>query len=337
VALVNARCHELAALLRETLDAEIPAGVRVALLDYPNHENVGDSAIWLGEITYLAQRGVDVVYHCDLRSYDPRHVPDVDIVLLHGGGNLGDVWLPHQRFRERVLADFADRPILQLPQTIHFGERENLERTRRAFARHPRFTVLTRDARSLAFAREHFDCRSALCPDSAFALGPLARPTAPRVPILWLGRTDHEASGQAVARAGARDDVQVVDWIGRARAAPLDVLARAGGELAAATIGRRATLPPRAAQLLWSDWRWLARRRVTAGSALLSRGAVVVTDRLHGHILCLLLGIPHVALDNSYGKLSSFTTTWETLGPDARWAQTAEEALALARDAQPDA
>ncbi|WP_276524270.1 polysaccharide pyruvyl transferase family protein, partial [Enterobacter hormaechei] len=46
-----------------------------------------------------------------------------------------------------------------------------------------------------------------------------------------------------------------------------------------------------------------ARRRVERGLRLLSRGERIVTDRLHGHILSLLLGIPHVVLDNDYGKL----------------------------------
>jgi pyruvyl transferase EpsO len=36
----------------------------------------------------------------------------------------------------------------------------------------------------------------------------------------------------------------------------------------------------------------------------------VVTDRLHAHILCLLLGIPHAVLDNSYGKLTRFLDAW---------------------------
>jgi pyruvyl transferase EpsO len=328
---MSAERARLGAQLRATLDAEIPRGARVALLDYPNHENVGDSAIWLGEVAYLAERGAQVVYHCDLRSYDPRHVPEVDLVLLHGGGNLGDVWEPHQLFRERVLADLPDRPVLQLPQTIHFSDPDKLARTRRAFAAHPRFTLLARDTRSLEFAREQFDCRSELCPDSAFALGALARPRAPRTPILWLARTDHEAAAGAGQPLGDAGEVERIDWIGRVNAGPFDLVARVAGEQAAKLLGRLRRPPRRAAELLWAEWAWLAGRRVRAGQEMLARGEVVVTDRLHAHILCLLLGLPHVAIDNSYGKLSSFTRTWETLGPQARWAGSPAEALELAR------
>jgi exopolysaccharide biosynthesis predicted pyruvyltransferase EpsI len=330
---MSASCHELGAKLRETLDSAIPAGARVALLDYPNHENVGDSAIWLGEMTYLAERGAEVAYHCDLRSYDARHLrrlPDLDLLLLHGGGNLGDLWEPHQRFRERVLADFRDRPVVQLPQTIHFGDARKLERTKRAFARHPRFTLMVRDTRSLELARAQFDCSVVVCPDSAFALDSMTRPVSPRVPIVWLARTDHEAAAPAGA-ASAESDVERVDWVGRRSAPPLDLAARAGGELLAHLVGRLASPPRPALDLLWADWDRLARHRVAAGQRMLSRGAVVVTDRLHAHVFCLLLGIPHVVLDNSYGKLSSYAQTWDTLGGDARWADSPAEALALAR------
>jgi pyruvyl transferase EpsO len=53
-----------------------------------------------------------------------------------------------------------------------------------------------------------------------------------------------------------------------------------------------------------------ARARVLRGCGLLSSGRVVITDRLHAHILSLLLGIPHAVLDNSYGKLGRFLEAW---------------------------
>ena len=60
-------------------------------------------------------------------------------------------------------------------------------------------------------------------------------------------------------------------------------------------------------------WRLQVRRAMNAmqyGLQLLQRGRVLVTDRLHGHILSTLLGVPHVLLDNQDQKLSSFHNTW---------------------------
>ena len=331
---MTASLRALAGVLRETLDAEIPSGARVALLDYPNHENVGDSAIWLGEMTYLVERNTHVAYQCDLKSYDARHLrrlPDVELLLLHGGGNLGDLWLSHQEFRTQVLADFRNCPVLQLPQTIYFHDNKYLEQTKRAFAGHPQLTLMVRDMRSLEFAREHFDCRVALCPDSAVALGEMVTLTPPQTPILWLGRTDHESAMQASQRLFACDDVECADWIGRMSASPVDLMRRAGGELLAKWIGGSASPSQRVLRRLWAEWTRLAQRRVVAGQKVLSRGSVVVTDRLHAHILCMLMGISHVVMDNNYGKLSSYTTTWDTLGERARWADSASQALSLAR------
>ncbi len=64
-----------------------------------------------------------------------------------------------------------------------------------------------------------------------------------------------------------------------------------------------------------------------------SRGRVVVTDRLHGHIFCILMGIPHVILDNSYGKLMSFHQTYTyDAGPAVRVASSLSDALFIARE-----
>jgi pyruvyl transferase EpsO len=74
----------------------------------------------------------------------------------------------------------------------------------------------------------------------------------------------------------------------------------------------------------------LALRRLTRGLALVGSGKVVMTDRLHGHLLALLLGRDNVLLDNSYGKLRSFYETW-THGLDGvYWADAIEHGAATA-------
>jgi len=66
-----------------------------------------------------------------------------------------------------------------------------------------------------------------------------------------------------------------------------------------------------------------------------SQCPAIVTNRLHGHILCVLLGIPHVFLPNSYYKNEAFYSTWTHDLPGCRFVADpmhAAEALAdLAR------
>ena len=96
-------------------------GSRYALLDFPDHANVGDSAIWLGELVML--RGItgrDPDYVCTWHDFDEQALRDAcpdGIVFLHGGGNLGDIWPHHQQLRETVLEQLRDRIVVQLPST----------------------------------------------------------------------------------------------------------------------------------------------------------------------------------------------------------------------------
>ena len=64
-------------------------------------------------------------------------------------------------------------------------------------------------------------------------------------------------------------------------------------------------------------YRAVANDRIRRAVQLLSSGRRVVTDRLHGHILTTVVGIPHDVLDKSYGKLGGFASTWGTTGAGA--------------------
>ena len=314
--------------LATVLDPLLPRGVRCALVDFPDYGNVGDSAIWLGEMDYLRRIGASVVYACDLASFSParlRERLEDGVILLSGGGNLGDLWPAHQRLREAVIKAFPDHRIIQLPQSVHFDDKAALDRARAAFDAHSQLVLLLRDHRSLAFARGEFGAPCLLCPDLSLALGPLARRPARR-DVLWLLRGDQEARNQGPAPLG----VESVDWLEE----PRSWLLRAN-RLLSEPRSWPATLQawtwPALASFYDRVWEALARERLSRGCALLSEGEVVVTDRLHGHLLSVLLGIPHVVLDNSYGKIRDYYDTWTHSCGLTHWATTPEEASLLAR------
>jgi len=102
---------------------------RVALLDFPTHANVGDSAIWLGTLAYLRDRGKSICYSCDHDTYSRDTLAERlgdGIILLSGGGDFGDIWKRPQRLREQVVRDFPHATIVQLPQTIMFRDESEL-------------------------------------------------------------------------------------------------------------------------------------------------------------------------------------------------------------------
>lgn len=304
---------------------------RVALVDFPHHSNVGDNAIWLGERAALRELGVTVAFGCSQGTWDPRALRSAvgdGVVLLHGGGNFGDVWPDHQRFREHVVESLPDKRLILMPQTIHFSSDEARRRTASLLGRHPDLLVLARDQPSVEEA-ERLGLPVALCPDAAFALGQLPR-TRARVNQQWLLRTDSETTGRA---SQVPSGVVPVDWLqpwsGRAwRRGPISsgrILFSVGQG-----IDRALKAVPLHRSIAWHAFDRIAREHLQRGVELLSEGEVVITDRLHGHILCLLLGIPHVVLDNRYGKLTRFIDAWTAQSPLVRVATSVEEASSIA-------
>lgn len=279
----------------------------VALLDFPNHSNVGDSAIWLGEVEWLQSLGVRrLSYSCDIRTYFKeslsRQIGD-GTILLSGGGNLGDLWIDTQEFREQVISSFPKNRIIQLPQSIYFQDRSLLNRAREVFDRHPDLIILVRDERSLEIARKEFHTPSFLCPDMAFYLGPLRRPTPVADDVIWLARTDKESAVSAISNESR--GVSRVDWLEEPRT-PLVRM----NYLLSYQLRLHNGKPAVVSKAVSMTYHPLARQRLARGCRLLGRGKTVISDRLHGHILSLLLGIPHILLDNSYGKVRNFYSTW---------------------------
>ena len=293
------------ALLTALYRTHVALGSRYALVDFPDHANVGDSAIWLGELAMLRHiTGHDPCYVSTWHDFDLDAFRDAcpdGILFLHGGGNLGDIWPHHQRFREDILARIRDRPVVQLPQSIHFREPSEVDRFAALVADHPDFVLYVRDTRSLNFAREHLAGPSRLAPDSAYALGKQSR-AAPQCDVLMLMRTDDERQGYALPSA---DLATVVDWLEDDADLPVGVDAKAREAQAVA--------------------------RVDRGLRLLAQGRVVVTDRLHGHILADLLGTPHVVLDNDYGKIAAYLDAWAVPDAIVTRATTIEHAVGLAK------
>jgi exopolysaccharide biosynthesis predicted pyruvyltransferase EpsI len=328
--------RRLERMLQVTLAPLVPKGGGVALLDFPNHNNSGDSAIWLGELRYLAQRGTRLLYVSDAATYDPvdlrRVLPPDGTVLLHGGGNFGDLWPLHHSFRLRVIQDFPDRRIVQLPQTIRVADEKATWKP--LVDERGRYCVLCRDHRSVTLAHKIPRAQVHLAPDMAFFLGELERHREPDRDVVWITRRDHEGMHETPSRVEALA-VLISDWLavsGSARAVRA-VMVRTRGLVSRAALAsqrhqqlrplRRAAIAPH--QLL-------ARRRLTHAVRLLSRGRAVVTDRLHGHTLWWVLGIPHVLLEDRGGKIRGFVDAFSTHLPGVEFATSAEQALLRARE-----
>jgi pyruvyl transferase EpsO len=321
----------LTAEITRVLRRVIPSGEPCALLDHPDHPNVGDSAIWLGERRFLRRHGIKVAYTCSVKTFDEdalRAAMPHGTVLIHGGGNFGTLWPHHQQLREHVLERLRDYRLVQLPQSIHYEDSAAMQRTAQLIQQHPAFTLLVRDQNALRVGREELGANTLLCPDSALLLAGAMQRRSPEVDCLVLARTDKERAYQGLEAAcqGIGMSVAALDWLDE----PRGWLHRLRDRLLIRSRSSWACSPWFQAAML-VVWDQLAQRRTQRGCHLLSRGRIVITDRLHAHILCTLLGIPHIVLDNNCGKLSGFIRCWTAEHPLCHLVDSVEEATRIAQ------
>lgn len=284
----------------------------ICLLDPPAQENVGDSAILLGEMNFFnSEFEFERMYFYDWRNFKSsaeKYIDKSDIIFIHGGGNFGDIWPNHHNIRKAVIKNFRHKKIIQLPQSIHFSSNDELQNTKFLIGNHPDFTLLVRDKRSFEFARKEFDCTVTLVPDMAFYMDPI-KASAPTCDVFSLLRTDKEAIAdhrriQSELKALGVSAISG-DWLSRSKSAE-------------AYLNRVATKFGRAfSNINWSFAAQIfqlrmayARQRVQFGIDLLAQGEIIVTDRLHAMILSFLLGRPVLAFDSFDGKISAFQNAW---------------------------
>lgn len=100
-------------------------------------------------------------------------------------------------------------------------------------------------------------------------------------------------------------DVPIVDWVHAEKPSwPIRLVSKTT-KVAPALLG------PLARPLASTFHAW-SLSNLKRGVEILGASEIVITDRLHGHILCTLMGKPHVVLDNSYGKNFNYMESWPT-------------------------
>lgn len=98
-----------------------------------------------------------------------------DILLLHGGGNIGDTYLVPEEGRRKVIELFPDNKIIIFPQTAFFENNESgkaqLEISKKIYNNHPQLVIMAREEKSYNFMKEHFyNAKVFLTPDIVMSM-----------------------------------------------------------------------------------------------------------------------------------------------------------------------
>jgi pyruvyl transferase EpsO len=297
---------ELSNVYRDVIGPFVERGQDYALLDFPEYNNVGDSAIWMGQLAFFDRhvgQPASYVSGCkaDVRNL-PDHVPEGP-VFIQGGGNFGDVWPDHQNFRLHVWEVLKGRPVIQLPQSIHFRDTPMREATARAIANHGQVTLIVRDKQSVEYVEKHFDCDVKLAPDGAVNMHHLDA-AAPTTKLISFLRDDQEAAWPG-AEALLKDQGPIVDWPKVEVRRLTDRALRKG--LSYINDGAEMRFRERM-------YRSEAQRRLWIGVRQMAPGRMIISDRLHVHLIASLIRRPHVVMDNMYGKIARHISAWSDFG-----------------------
>ena len=255
------------------------------ILGTPEHDNIGDHLIAEAEIGFIRNENfLDCLYEISeqqlLSDFDnqTKRIKQDDIIFLHGGGNLGNLWKVPEAIREKIIIRFRKNTKIIFPQSVYFTEDEDgaisNQRARTIYCGN-NLLLCCRDVYSYEYAREYFTCKMILVPD--IVLWRKREPSCQfeRNGAMTLFRKDRESA--------LSDDSRVI-------------------------IERRLTqlfesLDQYDTVLPYGIDESHREKEIASIVDRVASTKLVVTDRLHGMILCAVTGTPCIVFGNNHHKV----------------------------------
>lgn len=311
-------------------------------LDLPFHTNLGDLLIWQGTRDFLNAHHIKCTYCNSIYTNHKMRVKKGQLILMHGGGNFGDVWRPHQIHRREVIAKYPDHRIIILSQSVQYTNEKLAEDDSKVFAQHPDLHICARDTWSYEYLKEHFKNNAYLVPDMAFHIEldsycyDVKKNIAPNPHVLYVKRGDHETPCAIPKSILANKKIDTYDWptMGVEKTELYRSIAEKKALQKAMMLYMKQFKDPMEQYITnWYlfNWllgwnkrshhaldnfinRWMEKNFLSPifaiGKEFVEKYDEVIADRLHVGILCTLLGVKIQLIDNNYGKNSRFYNTW---------------------------
>lgn len=258
---------------------------RIILMGGAEYDNLGDHAISFATEQYIKSMDDNFVY-CEVTEQELRSklsklkklIHKSDILLLQGGGNLGNIYMDQQKLRASVLTAFPDNKIILMPQTCHFTDdangRKELKHTQTLFSSHKNLSLFAREKIS-------YENMKMLFPDKPVHL----------VPDIVLSLERPGKQKRKGAALCIRNDIEGLLELPEKELLVKSCKAVYGSVQEFSTCGNR---------------HYSMRERATILNQFFDMVAsyeLVITDRLHGVIFSAITGTPCIALSNSNHKI----------------------------------
>ncbi|KAL7069175.1 hypothetical protein ACR3K2_04320 [Cryptosporidium serpentis] len=332
----------------------------IVFVGFPDHPNRGDSAIFVGGLLLIESLKLRIIKAIHLlREYDKVEilskftVPESQrAIVFHGGGNFGDLYTHHHKLRHVVMSDFHDYTIVMFPQTVFFRNVTNQMATHDIFVQHQgKVFLAARDTNSMdtlqkMFNNENNNIEITMLPDLAFLIGDQRkRRGIPLLDLLIHARMDNEAPLLSIKKEKFRMSKINMNAIKNMIKDIKNLMMNYKSNINYQERKVRYNINEKwfdFITVLVDDWLYSDAQfkdvesadfieksisRTLDGMAFLSRAQMVITNRLHGHILMILLGIPHIIMGDSFGKLAHFRDTWTSNCPLSIWHDDFSDAL----------
>lgn len=292
---------QLCDLLEKTLIPLINSNY--VLMDLPFHSNIGDILIWQGELELLRKTKYRCLSYSSLLTYKPIPLDRDTTILVHGGGNIGELYREHISFLFRLVNEYPDNRIIIFPQTIFYQNMDLLRHDMDLLRQHNDLHFGVRDNVGYDLIKNELP-HVYLLPDMSTCINlDFFQHWNPKIKgSLLLKRKDAELS--SIPLEIKTDFIE--DW-------PTFNHDLFDGTFIAKVISMLCKIRP---QLFRNIWNWYAmnvyrRDLLRIGSKFIKGYEPIYTTRLHGLLLSLLCGKQQVtAIDNSYGKNMNYVNTW---------------------------
>lgn len=269
-------------------------GKAFILFNSPDYPNVGDHAIALAEKRFFQNYfpeydflEISCSQYVKENSRICSAVRDDDILVITGGGYMGDNYLRLQDISSHIIQTYCNNRIIAAPQSMYFegglfSEREKAGIKAR-YEKHGKMMLAAREEATYTLYQSLFEdtVPKLLVPDMAFFLGRnYAAASAKREGALVCLRTDKESRG-LVEKAEIERALDV-----------LDIMCRDDSTVLSSEV-------------------MLFNREEKVSDALdrIGHARLVITDRLHCMIFCAITNTPCIVFDNMTGKISE-TLKW---------------------------
>lgn len=274
---------------------KFPVKDKVILLGTPEHNNIGDSAIVIAEInlfkTFFPNSNVKEItfdeyeiYRNKIRKYASKS----NLIICHGGGNIGNIWRGLEENRYKVLSDFPQTPTIIMPQTVYFTDEEDgkiaIEKSKTFYDKAKQLTITAREKTSYDILNTLYTTpQKLLTPDVVLSttMRDYGISAGKRMGGLLVFRNDKERAMTDSSREF------VISWLNRKG------------------INYRITDMYSDEPVSKKNRKMLVKNKMQE----FANAEFVITDRLHGMIFSAISGTPCIALDNNHHKVKG-TYEW---------------------------